>query len=88
VRQAREGVRHHGAGGSKTMSRTRGASPSGEDLVLREATRAIERADLREVTELRKRAGDRAEIVGRETHAPLNPVAAVSTYGMRASAKQ
>jgi hypothetical protein len=70
------------------MSRTRGASPSGEDLVLREATRAIERADLREVTELRKRAGDRAKIVGRETHAPLNPVAAVSTYGMRASAKQ
>jgi hypothetical protein len=51
--------------------------------VLREATRPIESVDLREVSDLRKRAGDRAEIVGRETHAPLNPVAAVSTYGMR-----
>ena len=58
---------------------------------LREA-RPIENVDLREVSNLHKRSGDRAEIVGRETHAPLNPVAAVSTYRMRvtrrASAKQ
>jgi hypothetical protein len=78
-----EEVRHHDSGGSRTMCRTGGASPSGEGQVLREATRSIERADLREVTDLRKWAGDRAEIVGRETHAPLNPVAAVGTYGMR-----
>ena len=74
------------------MSRMRGASPSGEDLVLWEATRPIESVELREVSDLRKRAGDRAQIVGRETHAPPNPVAFVSTYGMRvirrASAKQ
>ena len=59
---------------------------------LREATRPIESVDLRELSNLHKRVGDRAGIVGRETHAPLNPVAAVSTYGMRvtrrASAKQ
>ena len=49
--------------------------------MLREATRPIESADLREVSDLRKRAGDRAEIVGRETHAPPNFGAFVSTYG-------
>ena len=85
-------VRHHDSGGSKTMSRTGGASPSGEGQVLREATRSIEGADLREVSDLRKRAGDRAQIVGRETHAPPNRDAAVSTYGMQgtrqAAAKQ
>jgi hypothetical protein len=31
-------------------------------------------------------AGGRAEIVGRETHAPLNPVAFVSTYGYASDA--
>jgi hypothetical protein len=36
--------------------RTSGASPSGEGQVLREATRPIESADLREVSDLRKRA--------------------------------
>jgi hypothetical protein len=50
--------------------------------LLREATRPIEIADLREVSDLRRRADDRAEIVGRETHAtPLNPGAFVSTCG-------
>ena len=87
-----EVVRRPGYGGSRTTSRTGGASPSGEGQVLLEATRPIERADLREVSELRKTTGDRAEIVGRETHAPPNPVAAMSKYGMRvtrrAAAKQ
>jgi hypothetical protein len=49
--------------------------------LLREATRPIEIADLREVSDLRRRADDRAEIVGRETHAPPIPVAFVSTCG-------
>jgi hypothetical protein len=85
-------VRQPDSGGARTTSRTSGASPSGEGQVLREATRPIEIADLHEVSNLRKSTGDRVEIVGRETHAPPNPVAAVSTYGMRvtrrASAKQ
>jgi hypothetical protein len=36
--------------------------------VLREATRPIEIADLREVSNLRKSTEDRVELVGRETH--------------------
>jgi hypothetical protein len=51
-----------------TTSRRGGASPSGEGQVLREATRPIEIADLREVSNLRTSTEDRVEIVGRETH--------------------
>jgi len=54
--------------------------------MLREPTRPIESADLREGSDLRRRAGDRAEILGRETHAPPNPVAFVSTYGYASEA--
>jgi hypothetical protein len=77
-----EEVRQPVSGGSRTTSRTGGASPSGEGQVLREATRPIEIADLHEISNLRKSRGDRVEVVGRETHAPPNAVAAVSTHGM------
>jgi hypothetical protein len=42
--------------GTRTVLRMSGASPSGEGQVLREATRPIEIADLREVSNLRKPA--------------------------------
>jgi hypothetical protein len=40
-----------------------GASPSGEGQVLWEATRPIEIADLREVSNLRKSTEDRIELL-------------------------